>query len=70
MKKLEVKTKKGTRNYDLSPAGSGFDVQRVDWGLLSSKKTFIGHGGSLSDAVLVARVDAGDHLVTTTRLHD
>ena len=60
MKTLIIQTNSGTKNYSLTPSGGGYDVHRTKAGLFGSSKTFVGHGGSLQDAVLVARVDAGD----------
>ncbi len=61
MKTLIIETKtSGTKNYSLTPSGGGYDVHRTKAGFLSSSKSFIGHGGNQQDAVLIARMDAGD----------
>jgi hypothetical protein len=69
MKKLVIETAKGTRNYTLNPASQGYDVYRVESGFFSSSKKLVGHGSNIENAVLVARVDAGDSTVKSTRLH-
>ena len=68
MKTLVIQTKTGEKTYSLSSSGGGFDVHRTKAGFFGSSKTFVGHGGSLSDAVLVARVDAGDSTVKSVKL--
>jgi hypothetical protein len=68
MKKLLIKTNTGEKTYSLPPSGGGFDVHRTKASLFGSSKTFVGHGGSLSDAVLVARVDADDSTVKSVKL--
>ena len=68
MKTLTVETSKGTKTYSLSPTSQGFDVYRVSSGFFSSSQKLVGHGGNLENAVLIARVDAGDSIVKSTRL--
>lgn len=68
MKTLQVQTRSGTKTYYLQPSSQGYDVFRVTPGFFSSGKKFIGHGGNIENAILVARVDAGDATVTSTRL--
>lgn len=67
-KTLTVETTKGTKTYTLSPTSQGFDVYRVQSGFFSSSKQNVGHGSSLENAVLIARIDAGDSIVKSTRL--
>jgi hypothetical protein len=67
-KTLTVETTKGTKTYSLSPNGQGFEVYRVESGFFSSSKRNVGHGSSLENAVLIARLDAGDSIVKSTRL--
>jgi len=66
MKTLTVETTKGTRTYTLSPTSRGFDVHRVE-GFFGSKRS-VGHGSNLENAMLIARLDAGDSTVKSTRL--
>jgi len=66
MKTLTVETNKGTKTYTLSPASQGFDVYRVE-GFFGSKRN-VGHGSSLENAILIARLDAGDSTVKSTKL--
>jgi hypothetical protein len=66
-KTLTVDTTKGTKTYTLSPTSQGFDVYRVGSGLFSSKRN-VGHGSNLENAILIARLDAGDSIVRSTRL--
>ncbi len=69
MKTLVIETRNnGTKNYSLTPSGGGYDVHRTKAGFFGSSKTFVGHGGSQQDAILVARVDAGDSDVKNVRL--
>jgi hypothetical protein len=68
MKTLTVETSKGTKTYSLTPTSQGYDIHRVSGGFFGSSKTFIGHGGSVENAVLIARCDAGDSIVKSTRL--
>ena len=65
-KTLTVETTKGTKTYTLSPTSQGFDVYRVE-GFFGSKRN-VGHGSSLENAVLIARLDAGDSTVKHTKL--
>jgi hypothetical protein len=65
-KTLIVETTKGAKNYVLAPNSQGFDVQKVT-GFFGSKK-LVGHGSSLENAVLIARLDAGDSTVKATKL--
>ena len=67
-KTLTVETTKGTKTYALSPTSQGFDVYRVAAGFFSSSKRNVGHGSNLENAILVARLDAGDSIVRSTRL--
>jgi hypothetical protein len=66
MKTLTVETSKGTKTYTLSQTPQGYDVQKVT-GFFGSKK-LVGHGSNVENAVLVARVDAGDSIVRSTKL--
>ena len=68
MKTLIVETTKGTKTYSLSPASQGYDVYRVESGFFSSSKRNVGHGSSLENAILIARLDAGDTIVKSTKL--
>ena len=65
-KTLTVETTKGTKTYTLSPTSQGFDVYRVE-GIFGSKRN-VGHGSNLENAILIARMDAGDSIVRSTRL--
>jgi hypothetical protein len=67
-KTLTVETTKGTKTYSLSPTSQGFDVYRVVSGFFSSSKRDVGHGSNLENAILIARLDAGDSIVRSTRL--
>jgi hypothetical protein len=67
-KTLIVETTKGTKTYSLSPDGQGYDVHRVESGFFSSAKKYVGHGSSVENAILTARLDAGDSIVKSTRL--
>jgi hypothetical protein len=69
MKKLEIQTTKGTRNYSLSPTSQGFEVYRLESGFFTSSRKFVGHGSNVENAILVARMDAGDSIVKSTKLH-
>jgi len=69
MKKLVIQTSNGTRNYSLFPTSQGYDVYRVVPGFFSSSKRLVGHGSNTENAILVARTDAGDSTVKSTRLH-
>jgi hypothetical protein len=69
MKKLVIETTRGEKNYSLSPASQGYDVYRVVPGFFSSSKRLVGHGGNVENAILIARLDAGDSTVKSTRLH-
>lgn len=69
--KLEIKTTKNTRNYNLSQTAKGVDCYRIGGGgFFSSSQTFIGHGHDVSAAILICRIDAGDHLVRSVHLHN
>ena len=65
-KTLTVETTKGTKTYTLSPTSQGFDVHRVE-GFFGSKRN-VGHGSNTENAILIARLDAGDSTVKSTRL--
>ena len=65
---LIVETTRGTKTYSLSPGAQGFEVYRLESGFLTSSKRNVGHGSSLENAVLIARLDAGDSTVKLTRL--
>ena len=67
-KTLTVETTKGTKTYTLSPTSQGFDVYRVQ-GFFGSKRN-VGHGSNLENAILIARLEAGDSIVKSTRLRD
>ena len=67
-KTLIVETTKGTKTYTLSPTSQGFDVYLVESRFFSSSKRNVGHGSSLENAILIARLDAGDSTVKSTRL--
>ena len=68
-KQLTVETTKGTKHYRLNEdAKGGFSVYRVYPGFFGSSTRRIGHGSSIENSVLVARLDAGDSTVTATRL--
>ena len=68
LKKLTVETSKGVKNYVLTPSSQGYDVQLITGFFGGSKKT-VGHGSSVENAVLIARLDAGDSIVKSTKLH-
>lgn len=65
-KTLIVETTKGTKTYSLSPTAQGYNVYRAGSGLFG--KTCVGHGSSVENAVLIARIDAGDSTVKSTKL--
>ncbi len=65
-KTLTVETTKGTKTYTLSPTSQGFDVCRVE-GFFGSKRN-VGHGSNVENAILIARLDAGDSIVRSTKL--
>jgi hypothetical protein len=67
-KTLTVETTKGTKTYTLSPGDQGFEVYRIVSGFFSSSKKCVGHGSSVENAILIARLDAGDSTVKATRL--
>jgi hypothetical protein len=67
-KTLAVATTKGTKTYSLVPDGRGFNVYRVESGFFSSSRRDVGHGSNLENAILIARLDAGDSIVKSTRL--
>jgi hypothetical protein len=69
-KTLTVETTKGIKTYCLSPASQGFEVHRVESGFFSSARKYVGHGSSAENAILIARLDAGDSTVKSTRLRD
>jgi len=66
-KTLIVETTKSTKTYSLTPNTQGFDVYKPV-GFFGGSKKFVGHGSSLENAVLIARLDAGDSIVKSTRL--
>lgn len=69
MKKLVIETRTGgTKNYSLTPSGDGIDVHRIKSGLFGASKTLVGRGGSQQDAILIARLDAGDSDIKTVSL--
>lgn len=68
--KLELKTTKGTLNYNLAQTSRGVDVYKVQGGFFTSATRFIGHGHDVPAAILIARVDAGDSTVRTVHLRD
>ena len=71
-KSLTVTTTKGAQKvYSITSAGSGpgYNVHRMEPGLFGSTRRFIGHGGSLPNAVLIARMDVGENLVKSTKLY-
>jgi hypothetical protein len=67
-KTLTVETTKGTKTYPLAPSAHGYEVYPVECGFFSSSKRNVGHGSSLENAILIARLDAGDSIVKSTRL--
>ena len=68
MKTLLIQSTTGEKTYSLTPSGGGFDVHRTKAGFFGSSKSFVGHGGTLQDGVLIARVDAGDSTVKSVKL--
>ena len=68
MKTLVIQTATGEKTYSLTPSGGGFEVHRTKAGFFGSSKSFVGHGGTLHDGVLIARVDAGDSTVKSVKL--
>jgi hypothetical protein len=68
MKTLTVETTRGTKTYSLSLSSRGYDVYRVESGFFTSSKRNVGHGSSLENAILIARLDAGDSTVKSTKL--
>lgn len=69
MKTLILKTTSGEKTYSLTPSGGGFDVHRTKAGFFGTSKTYlVGHGGTLADATLIARVDAGDSTIKSVKL--
>jgi hypothetical protein len=67
-KTLIVETTKGTKTYSLAPGARGCDVYRVQSGFFSSTRRNVGHGSGLENAILIARLDAGDSTVKSTGL--
>lgn len=67
-KTLIIETTNGTKTYSLLPDGRGFEVHRLEPGFFSSSKKYAGHGSSLENAILIARVHAGDSTVKSSRL--
>jgi hypothetical protein len=68
-KTLTVETTKGTKTYSLTPAAHGFEVHRLKHGFFSCSREYIGHGSNAENAILIARLDAGDSSVRSTKLH-
>jgi hypothetical protein len=68
MKTLVIETTKGTRTYALSPKDGGFNVHKSSGGFFGASRKLVGHGSSLENAVFIARLDAGDSTVRSTRL--
>lgn len=66
MKKLEINTTNGTKNYQLTPRDGGFNILRTA-GFFGGSK-LIGHGSSLQNAIFLARLDAGDTTVRSVKL--
>jgi len=69
MKTLLIQTTSGEKTYSLTPSGGGFDVHRTKASFFGSSKTFVGHGGSLSDAVLIGRMHANEATIKSVKLH-
>ncbi len=70
-KTLIIETTKGTRHYKLvADSRHGYEVSRVTHGIFGSSSKSIGHGSSVENAVMIARLDAGDSTVKSTRLRD
>jgi hypothetical protein len=67
-KTLTIETTKGTRNYSLSPTSHGFEVHRVGSGFFCSSRKYVGHGSNVENAILIARLDAGDSTVKSSKL--
>ncbi|MCX6923689.1 MAG: hypothetical protein NT154_10855 [Verrucomicrobia bacterium] len=67
-KTLTVETTNETKTYSLSPGGQGFEVHRIRSGFFSPSRTYVGHGSNVENAILIARLDAGDSTVKSTRL--
>ena len=70
-KTLVIETTKGTRHYVLEPdSRHGYTISRVTHGFFGSSTKHVGHGSSVENAVMVARLDAGDSTIKSTRLRD
>jgi hypothetical protein len=67
-KTLVIETTKGTKTYSLAPVRHGYDVYRVQSGFFSSSRKLVGHGSGVENAILMARFDAGDSIVKSTKL--
>ena len=62
-------TDRTTLIYRLNPVRNGFDVYRVlSFGFFGDDLKQIGHGGTLSDAILMARLDAGEAKIRSVSL--